>query len=397
MSPVVALLLSLGHAVVRPKVAGDSAGFVTLLGRDTVALESFSRSASQLQGDILLRIPGTVHFHYLMDLRPDGTVSRSTVSLTPLGAPDLARRVVTLEFTGDSVRVQSDSGGATRRAAYAVPAGTTPLLTTGFDSSFGLYASYGMYELLFTGSSFRHADSATVPAIGALTGVPSLKRFVRRSPTLVDADFFGIAWTHLAVDAEGHIQSADAMETTEKIRSQRTGPLDVSAAAKAFAARDRDGKGLGVASPPGSVRTLLGDTHLAIDYSSPRKRGRVILGGVVPYGQVWRTGANAATTLFIERSVTIGTAVLPAGGYSLWTLPSTSGVQLIINRESGQWGTEYNPSKDLARVPMVVSSGEKPREEFTISVSSQGNKGELRMRWDAFIWTVPLTASGRAP
>jgi hypothetical protein len=218
------------------------------------------------------------------------------------------------------------------------------------------------------------------------------KRFLRRSADRVDVDFFGIAWTHLTVDERGHILAADAIETTEKTQTRRTGPLDVAGAAKAFAARDRAGKGVGIASPADSVRTTLGPAHLAIDYSSPRKRGRTILGVVVPYDRVWRTGANSATTLWIDRPIIVGTTVVPAGGYTLWTRPTGAGVELIINRQHGQWGTEYDPSQDLARIPMVVSAESAPRENFSIVVSGQGNSRELRMLWDTFVWSIALKA-----
>lgn len=380
------LLLILG-ALQSP---GDSAGFVTTLGRDTIALESFTRGAARLQGEIVLRVPGTVHYRYIFDLRPDGTVARAVIDLTPLAAPALAGRRVSLEFVPDSVQVTIDSGGSTQRAAYAVRPETVPLLTTGFTDSFGLYESFGMYELLFSRPDFRLADSIRAPFVGAISGQPGGKRLARRSATQVDTDFFGIAWTHLTVDDGGHIIGADAGATTEKTRTWRTGPIDIARAAKAFAARDRAGRGVGIASPQDSVRTMLGPAHLAIDYSSPRRRGRAILGGVVPYDRVWRTGANAATVLFVDRPLVIGNSVVPAGGYSLWTLPMAGGVELIINRQTRQWGTEYDPSRDFARIPMQVSTGESPRENFAITVGGQGSAWELRIQWDTFVWRVPV-------
>jgi hypothetical protein len=394
MPPLSASLLLLGalHGSAARRLAGDSAGFVTVLGRDTIALESFARSASRLRGEIVLRIPGTVHFIYTFDLNPDGTVARSVVELRPLGAPSLTGRRVTLDFAADSVRETIDSAGATRKAAYAARPGAVPFLTTGFDSSFGIYESFGMYELLFSLPSLHLSDSAAVPIIGAMSGRPGTKRLVRRSATLIDTDFFGIAWTHLTVDETGRITGVDAGATTEKTQAHRTGPIDIARAAKGFAARDRGGKGLGIASPPDSVRTMVGAAHLALDYSSPRRRGRTILGDVVPYGQVWRTGANAATTMYIDRPLTIGNTLVPAGGYSLWTLPTAAGVELIINRETGQWGTDYDPSRDLVRVPMAVSADSSPRENFTILVTDEGGTGELRMQWDTFVWRVTVKA-----
>ncbi len=368
----------------------DTTAFVTLLGRDTIALESYRRTPNRLEGEIVLRVPVTVHFGYQVDLAPDGAVTRSVMELKPLGAAEPAYRKVTLDFRRDSVHVLVDSAGGGRSATYAVPPGALPFLTTGFDSSFGLYESFGLYDLVFSRPSFHLVDSTRMPVVGALTGRVSQKRLARRTATLVDTDFFGIAWTHLATDSSGRITGADGEATTEKIRARRVAGVDIGRAEKDFAARDRKGRGIGIASPPDSVRTTLGGAHLALDYSSPRRRGRMILGGVVPYGRVWRTGANAATTLFIEQPMTIGNTLLPAGGYSLWTLPTALGVDLIINRQTGQWGTDYDSSRDLARVSMRVTAAATPDENFTITIIGSGATGELRIRWDTFVWSVPL-------
>ena len=126
-------------------------------------------------------------------------------------------------------------------------------------------------------------------------------------------------------------------------------------------------------------------------YGSPRRRGRTILGAVVPYDRIWRTGANEATMLVFDKDMTIGGAPVPAGAYSLWTIPKADGtVQLVINRQHGQWGTDYDHSQDLVRVPMKSSTAPSPQENFAINITGTGNTGELRMSWDAFIWSVPI-------
>jgi hypothetical protein len=128
-----------------------------------------------------------------------------------------------------------------------------------------------------------------------------------------------------------------------------------------------------------------------VTFGSPQKRGREILGNVVHYDQVWRTGANEATTIAFARDVTIGGQAVPAGTYSLWTIPAHDGaVQLIVNRQHGQWGTDYDAAQDLIHVPMHVTTAPTPREDFNISVTGADNGGELRMSWDTFVWTVPI-------
>jgi len=373
-------------------VADDRAGFVTTLGRDTIALESFTRSPSRFEGDIVLRVPGTVLFHYVLKVEGDGTVSRSVVELEPLGVPEMAPRRVTLDFIRDSVLVTSDSAGESHRIMRAAGKGAVPLLTTGFGASLGIYTSFGMYELLLSRLPIHANDTAKVVEVGALSGRVTTRYFLRPSTTRVEVDFFKIAWMHVTLDANGHIVSADASETTEKTQTRRTAFIDVPSAAKEYAARDRAGKGMGLASPDTLVRARLGPANIAIEYGSPRRREREILGKVVPYDRVWRTGANAATALSTDRELTIGDKSIPVGQYTLWTFPRRNGVDLIINRQVGQWGTDYDASKDLVHIPMTVSTASPPRENFAITLAGRGGIGELRIQWDTFVWSVPVTA-----
>jgi hypothetical protein len=378
-------------APVARRVADDRAGFVTTLGRDTIALESFTRSASRLEGDIVLRVPGTVLFHYVLNLESDGTVSRSVLDLKPLGVPNMAARRTTLDFVGDSVRVNFDSAGKSRRATFAAKKGAAPLLTTGFGASLGIYTSFGMYELLLSRLPIHASDTAKIVTVGALTGAVGTKPFLRPSATQVEVDFYRIAWMHVKLDENGHIVSADAIETTEKTQTKRTDFIDIPTAAKEYAARDRAGKGLGLASPDTLVRSKLGPASIVLEFGRPSRRNREILGRVVPYDKVWRTGANAATALSFDRELTIGGKAIPPGSYTLWTLPKRDGVDLIINRQVGQWGTEYDPSRDLVRIPMTVSTAASPQEQFAITLSGPGSSGELHIQWDTFVWSVPVT------
>lgn len=117
------------------------------------------------------------------------------------------------------------------------------------------------------------------------------------------------------------------------------------------------------------------------------------MGELVPYGQVWRTGANEATTLITPVALRIGSADVPAGEYTLWTLPSEGTWKLIINKQTGQWGTDYDSSKDLARVDMQKSSLTEPVEQFLISWKKQGDrKADLVLEWEKTRIWVPVEA-----
>lgn len=146
------------------------------------------------------------------------------------------------------------------------------------------------------------------------------------------------------------------------------------------------------ASPPGTASHSFADgKKVTIDYSRPFVKGRKIMGELVPYGKVWRTGANSATSLATDVDLAIGGTAVPAGKYTLYTLPSESGWKLIINKQTGQWGTEYKEGEDLARVDMQVGKTSAPVEEFTISFDKSGaDAAKLKLEWENTSATVEL-------
>jgi hypothetical protein len=148
-----------------------------------------------------------------------------------------------------------------------------------------------------------------------------------------------------------------------------------------------------LASPPGTANVTLKGKEITISYSRPSMRGRKIMGGLVPYGQVWRTGANEATTLTTPVDLNIGGANVPAGKYTLYTLPSATTWKLIINKQTGQWGTEYNQDQDLARVDLQKTQLSQPVEQFTISWQTKGSdSADLVLEWETTRLSVPVQA-----
>jgi len=119
-------------------------------------------------------------------------------------------------------------------------------------------------------------------------------------------------------------------------------------------------------------------------------RGRVIFGNVVPWNQVWRTGANQATIFETGADLVVAGTTVPAGKYSLWTLPSQSGWKLIVNTNTGQWGTDYDARYDLARLDMKVEPLPQPVEQFTIAIEPKGKGGVLRLEWEKTRASIPF-------
>lgn len=136
-------------------------------------------------------------------------------------------------------------------------------------------------------------------------------------------------------------------------------------------------------SPRKSAEITLNGKKITVDYGAPSMRSRKIMGGLVPFNQVWRTGANKATHFTTEADLVIGSVEVPKGTYTLYTLPGESGWKLIINKQSGQWGTVYDEKQDLARIDMKVEKTAAPVEMFVISLASAGNKGGvLKLEWE---------------
>lgn len=149
------------------------------------------------------------------------------------------------------------------------------------------------------------------------------------------------------------------------------------------------------ASPRDTARGTVGGAELMVDYGRPYMRGRTIMGGLVPYGRVWRTGANDATHLMTSSALRIGGTTVPAGTYTLYTLPGEDGWQLIVNRQTGQWGTQYDEGTDLARIPMRVSRLDAPVEQLTFRIEPQGDgSGVLALEWENTRAEVPFTVAG---
>ncbi len=151
-------------------------------------------------------------------------------------------------------------------------------------------------------------------------------------------------------------------------------------------------------SPHETVSADLGGGRVMIVYGRPYTKSpkdgsmRKIWGGVVPFDKVWRTGADEATLLITEQPLTIGETTIPAGAYTLFSMPREDGKsQLIINKQIGQWGETYDEKQDLARIDMKTEMLDEPMDQFTITIKKTGaGTGELTLAWEKGAGTVPL-------
>ena len=373
-------------AEAQERVAADSAALVTVLGQDTLALERWVRTPTRVTAETVVRAPSTTLRRYVMELAPDGGMRRFEERIfdpaSPGGAP--ARIEV----------YQANAGG-----------GWTRTVTQG-DSVRATPVQAPEAALPFVDLVHWPFEVVTMRAVRGGAGTQPLLAGGRSLDfTVAPAGADGWTLTHplrgpstARVDARGRLLSLDAAGTTRKVVVTRVPWLELEGAAARWAAADKAGRGIGDLSGRGREESTVAGAGIVVDYGTPMKRGRDIFGNVVRWGEVWRTGANRATHFTTSRGLVLGdpasgrTLEVPAGEYTLFSVPAADGGVLIVNRQTGQNGTSYDAARDLGRVPMRRAAVAQPVERFTIEVDPAGaSGGVLRILWDTTEFQVPFT------
>lgn len=147
-------------------------------------------------------------------------------------------------------------------------------------------------------------------------------------------------------------------------------------------------------SPPAETTMTLGGKSVTVEYNAPSARGRKVEGGLIPYDEIYRMGADSATTLTTDTDLTIGGLKVPKGVYTLYLQASESGDwQLAVNKQTKQWGTDYNKDQDLGRTAMKLTKLSSPVETFKITLTAKGpSGGELAVEWGHTKAVVPVSA-----
>lgn len=161
------------------------------------------------------------------------------------------------------------------------------------------------------------------------------------------------------------------------------------AAAGQKTTRVHDGRG---GSPHDRTEWTIDGTNIAIEYGRPYVKGRTVFGGLEKYGKVWRTGADEATTLTTDKTLVFDALTVPPGKYTLWTWIDDKGPwKLIINKETGQWGTAHKEAQDLGRADMMTDARPNAVEQLTISIDDTPSGGVLRIEWEKTRATIAFT------
>lgn len=361
---VTALLLAAAPCPAFAQAPPDSGAFVSRLGHDTLTVERYVRTADRLEAEALFRSPETRFARMTVHYGAGGRVERVEATVSAPDATPLRRMVAT--FAGDSATVETTvegQSGRTRRVASRA------------DAVPELDPFYAPIDLILQRARSARGDSVVVPIFtGGGTSTYVVTRVSADSMAIHD-ETFGARLAR--VDREGRLLTFQAVGSRYGTIVERVAWPDLDALASRYA-----GRGLGSLSPRDTVRATVGGARLVVDYSRPAKRGRQVFGGLVPWGEVWRTGANRATHLTTDGALVVGDVTIPAGTYTLFSIPSPSGWTLIVSRQTGQGGLTYDPSQDLARLAMQVETLPEVVERFTIAIEEEAAGGVLTLVWD---------------
>ena len=359
-------------------------GFVTRLGSDTIQIERYTRTSDALIGRALTRTPQTVVRDFIYRYNADGTIARMEFVSRPADlASDsvLARNVIT--FANDTAYVETGIDTALRVQWIPAPAPHV--------AWFGI-TPFSMFEAAAQRAPATIGDSVVLVSFVERFGgdMPFVVR--RTAADSVSMWAFHIGTVRGELEPGGWAQGFDGIGSSFNYTVTRTDAAFADSLGQEFALRDAATGGLGPVSPRDTVEAVVHGASYWIEYGRPSVRGREIFGGVVPWGRVWRAGANQATHLTTDRDVVIGGVTLARGTYTLWIVPRDDGRwELLVNRQTGQWGTLHDPVYDVGRIPMQVQRLSEPVEQLTVRVEQHAVGGLLVFAWDTYEASVPFS------
>lgn len=353
--------------------AAQDATMIYRLGRDTVAVEQFSRTPTRFTGEMVTRSGAAVIRTQYDIALANGRATGAVVRRRQADGSPLPNTPTEVRFTfrADSAKREIVWRDSTQTASFATPNAFVAL---------PVYV-YAPFEVINMRGAGARDSMPAIPLAGNNVTAIGLQRHAGDSLRMRGGAYQMLTF----FDRDGRLQRIDGVFTTNKVVGTRVGTkVDIAALANAM-------KPTGVLSPRATAYAGFGRGPIFINYSRPAVRERSVWGGVlIPFDSVWRVGANEAAHLATSRPITIGDLSLAPGLYTLWIQHTRNGTYLIVNKEVGQWGTEYQASQDLGRVKMELVKTPEHVEDFTINVRSMagGQRGAFDFAWGDTMATV---------
>lgn len=355
--------------------AVDRGVLIGRLGPDTLLVERFDRSQDRIYVESAVRAPRALFRTLEASLNPDGSLSRIVVAtFDPQNArTGIPRDSATVVVSADSTIYTFGIGPNKRFLRLAGRGDLIGSLPGGFW--------YPNWTLLASRAPQAIGDSLMGTFTGGLGAHPIvIKRLAADTVTV----WFQLGGTmRVLLGRDGRAVSLDGTGSSLGYVITRRESIDIDSVVRDFAERERASRPIGALSLWDTTATSIAGARIAVEYGRPSRRGRTIFGNVVAWNQIWRTGANAATQLTTDRALAFGDILIPAGRYTLYTIPTPTGWTLLVSSQTGQWGSAApDLTRIIARVPMRITAVDAPVEIFTIELEPAAGGGVVRMSWD---------------
>lgn len=383
----------LALAACRSSEPAERYGFITTLGRDTVSVENVTRQGNKMTSDEVDRFPRVKQRHTVVTINDDGSIRNLTTDIHTPSEPENQR----------DLRVEASASKGQVRISKKDGAGTVYRSFSGADAPVLAHVPqmYSLYELYFRAAKKRAKAAEDTVKFRQFYIDHEFDKFPLHRATVVlhagnkaEIRHDWLSGTGFAtLDSAGRLETYDGSRTTYDVRVNRVDSVpSLKSIGERYAAHEAKNGPVKQLSVRDTTRATIGAATFIVDYGRPLARGRELLGNVIRYNSVWRTGANAATQFSTSAPISLGTLKLPVGMYTLWSVARENGsAELIVNKQTGQWGTDYNSALNLGRLSLKTEKSSSVVEKFTISINPiDARHGTLVLEWGTFRWTAPL-------
>lgn len=355
--------------------------FVTMLGTDTLAVEVLEKTANGMNVKVVLRSPQTQLTSYKLLTDQHGGVQEMTARRYEheIGFKGNGIFHHSLTREGDFYKVHMMTRSGDQRSFMVdFEEGTLPFIDM----------VHWPFELAIKRAHAANEDTLIQPLISG-------NRISMFTIARIDKDSMSIRHPYrgvmgMRINDDNELEFLDAGHTTRKLKVHRTSGIDIDAVAMKYIEQDKNGSPFGSLSSAETMEFEISDAEFRVEYGSPKRRGRDLFGGIVPFGEIWRTGANRASHFYTSKDIRIGNLEVPAGEYTLFSIPDKNGGSLIINKQTGQNGRAYDESRDLGRTPMQVRTKDDSTEDFTIQIQENASGAELQLIWGNTVYYTQM-------
>lgn len=385
VATIAALGLSLAACSARPPAAPlpERGVLFMRLGPDTMFVERFELTRDRLYVESVVRTPSVIFRTFDARLNGDGSFASVRVAAFDAANPrGPATDSATVAFSADSTFYSFGIGPG--KQSLRLPGRGDYVISLPGNVTF-------VNHLLLAARATRARGDSLIGTMTTRNGAYPLRvKRVAPDTLTVFAQIAGLM--RVLLGADGKVVGLDGTGSSLGYIGTRGSWIDIDSVARAFSEHERRAGRTGSLSLRDTVIAEIGGARLSVDYGRPSRRGRAIFGNVVPFDRIWRTGANLATHFATDRPLDFNGLPLPAGTYTLHTIPRPDGWTLLVSSETGQWGSVApDPQSFVARIPMRVRETSEVVETFTIGVVPDGAGGRIRLAWDRTLAEASFT------